>query len=237
VFTIILVEPKYSGNIGSVARVMKNFDFHNLYLVNPCDLNDEGYRRAMHAVDILENAKIFQSFEDAIKDVDFLIATSSIETTSEKKYLRNPMYLPEFSKKIYEIEGNIGLVFGREDYGLYNDEIKKCDLLLKIPTSNVYPSMNLSHAVAIVLYTLYIEGFTPRKPRHIDKIEKEHLYQFFRELLDIIEYPEHKKDKTYIMFKRILSRAMLSKWEYHTLMGILNNTLHKLKKLDGFDIK
>ena len=89
--------------------------------------------------------------------------------------------------------------------------------------------MNLSHAVAVVLYNLYIQGFTPRKPRVIDGVEKEHLYQFFKELLDIIDYPEHKKDKTYIMFKRILSRAMPSKWEYHTMMGVLSNALHKLK--------
>ena len=102
-FTIVLVEPKYGGNIGSIARVMKNFDFRNLYLVNPCDFDDESYKRAMHAIDVLENAKIFKSFEEAVEDIDFLIATSSIETTSEKSYLRSPIYLPEFSKRIYEL--------------------------------------------------------------------------------------------------------------------------------------
>ncbi|HDM66932.1 MAG TPA: RNA methyltransferase [Thermoplasmatales archaeon] len=228
-FTVILVEPKYGGNIGSVARVMKNFGFRELYLVNPCSFDDECYQRAMHAVDVLEDAKIYSSFEEATKNMDLLVATSAISTYSEKNYLRNPIYLPEFSEKIYEIQGKIGLVFGREDYGLYNEEIKKCDLLLKIPTSDEYPSMNLSHAVAIVLYHLYVQKFTPIKPRIIDRVEKEYLYRFFSDLLDLIDYPEHKKDKTKTMFTRVMSRAMPSKWEYHTLMGVLAKTLEKLK--------
>lgn len=229
-FYVILVEPKYGGNIGSVARVMANFDFKNLYLVNPCKFDDECYSRAMHAFNILEEAKIFEKFEDAIEDIDYLVATSSIDSKSDKRHLRKAMSLEEFSKKIFEVNGKIGLVFGREDYGLYNREIAACDILVKIPSSDAYPSLNLSHAVAIVLYSLYINKEKKvKEKRPLGKIEKDKLYSFFSELLNSIDYPKHKIENTKIMFKRILGRAMPSKWEYHTLMGVLSKTLQKIK--------
>ena len=209
---------------------MANFDFKNLFLVNPCDLNDECYSRAMHAQNIIDDAKIFNSFKKCIKDIDFLVATSSIESKSEKKHLRNAVLLKDFSEKIYEVDGKIGLVFGREDYGLYNEEIADCDIMLKIPTSEKYPSMNLSHSVAIVLYSLYIYKKKDFKnKRTIGKLEKEKLFNFFSDLLDEIDYPAHKKENTKIMFKRIMGRAMPSKWEYHSFMGVLSKSLNKIR--------
>lgn len=209
---------------------MANFDFKNLYLINPCKLNDECYSRAMHAQNIIDNASCFNSFNAAIDDIDYLIATSSIESKSDKKHLRNAILLENLSEKIYEINGKIGIVFGREDYGLFNEEIAKCDIMLKIPTSETYLSMNLSHSVAVVLYTLFIhKKKESKKKRTIGKIEKETLFNFFSDLLNEINYPEHKKENTKIMFKRIMGRAMPSKWEYHTLMGVLSKSLNKIK--------
>ena len=230
-FYVILVEPKYSGNIGAVARSMMNFDFSNLSLVNPCEFTDECYARAMHARQILENATIYSSFTDAVKSLDYIVATSSVDTVSEKKHLRNPILLEEFSRKIFEVKGQIGLIFGREDYGLYNEEIAECDIMLKIPTSETYPSLNLSHAVNLVLYTLYINRiFTPKERRNLGNIEKQKINEFFSDILEEIQYPQHKKKNTEIMFKRIMGRAMLSKWEYHTLMGVYHRALEQLKK-------
>ncbi|UCB59573.1 MAG: RNA methyltransferase [Thermoplasmatales archaeon] len=228
-FYVILVEPKYSGNIGAVARIMANFDFENLFLVNPCKINDECYARAMHASKILDDSKIFKSFNEAIKKIDFLVATSSIESKNDKKHLRNAVILEEFSEKIFEIDGNIGLIFGREDYGLLNEEIARCDVMLKIPTSDNYPSLNLSHAVGLILYSLFIKNQISTKKRIISKIEKDKLNSFYKELLDLINYPEHKKQKTEVMFKRIMGRAMPSKWEYHTLMGVLSKSIELIK--------
>ncbi len=208
---------------------MMNFDFESLYLVNPCALDDECYARAMHAQQILENARIFSSFTDAVSDLDYLIATSSVESLNEKHHLRNAFVLHELAEKIGQLEGNVGLVFGREDYGLYNEEIAACDALLKIPTSEAYLSMNLSHAVSLVLYTLYVQKISPKKRRTIGKLEKEKLYAFFTDLLEEIHYPEHKKENTEIMFKRIMGRAMPSTWEYHTLMGVFSGAVEQLK--------
>jgi len=229
-FYIILVEPKYAGNVGAVARCMMNFDFNNLYLVNPCNINKECLSRAMHANSIIEKAEIFHSFANAIKTMDYLVATSSIEYKTDKKQLRNSILIEDFTKKIFEIEGKIGLVFGREDYGLYNEEIALCDIMLKIPSSNEYLSLNLSHAVAIVLYSLFIKiNYIPKEIRSIGSVEKEKLYSFFSNLLDEINYPNHKKDNTKILFKRVMGRAMPSKWEYHTLMGVFSRILGKIK--------
>lgn len=229
-FYVILVEPKYGGNVGAIARLMDNFGFKNLVLVYPCEFDDECYARAMHAQKTLENAKIVSSYNDAIKNLDFLVATSSIESQNDKRHLRNAVLLEELSKKVTEINGKIGLIFGREDYGLYNEEIAKCDIMLKIPTSESYSSLNLSHAVAIVLYTLYIQEKTePVEKRTIGNVEKEKLYNFFSQLLEEINYPDHKKENTEVMFRRIMGRAIPSKWEYHTLMGVLSKSLEKIK--------
>ena len=209
---------------------MANFDFKNLYLVNPCELDDECYTRAMHAQKIVDEAKVFTSFEQAVKDIDYLVATSSIESKNDKRHLRNAILLESLTKQLYEVDGKIGIVFGREDYGLFNEEIAACDVMLRIPTSESYLSLNLSHAVALVLYSLYIKRKTiPKEKRTIGKIEKEKLYSFFSELLKEINYPQHKKENTKIMFKRIMGRAMPSKWEYHTLMGVFSKSLDKIK--------
>jgi len=209
---------------------MANFDFNNLYLVNSCELDDECYTRAMHAHKIIDNAKIFTSFEQVVKDIDYLVATSSIESQNDKRHLRNAVLLENLSEKLFEMDGKVGLVFGREDYGLYNEEIAACDVMLRIPTSESYLSLNLSHAVALVLYSLFVKRkAVSKKKRTIGKIEKEKLYDFFSELLNEINYPKHKKENTEIMFKRIMGRAMPSKWEYHTLMGVLSKSLEKIK--------
>ena len=209
---------------------MANFDFKTLFLVNPCELDDECYSRAMHAHKIIDRAKIFTSFEQAIKGIDYLVATSSIESLNDKRHLRNAVSLEDLSEKLYEVDGKVGLVFGREDYGLYNEEIAACDVMLRVPTSESYLSLNLSHAVALVLYSLYIKRKSvPKEKRTIEKLEKEKLYGFFSQLLEDINYPKHKKEKTEIMFKRMMGRAMPSKWEYHTLMGVFSKTLEKIK--------
>jgi TrmH family RNA methyltransferase len=162
------------------------------------------------------------------------VATSSIESKTDKRHLRNPLILEDFAEKIFDVQGKIGLVFGREDYGLFNEEIAACDIMVKIPTSETYLSLNLSHAVTVVLYSLYLKkAKISKRRRPMGPVEKEKFYEFFVKLLDEIEYPAHKKKHTTIMFKRIMGRAMPSTWEYHTLMGVFSRTLGKMKRKDG----
>jgi len=228
-FSILLIDPKNSGNVGAVARAMMNFDCERLVLVNPCELDDVCYARAMHADRILDHAEIYSSFDEAVRDLDFLVATSSVESQNEKRHLRNVIFLDDFSEKIFEVNGKVGLIFGREDDGLYNDEIKQCDMLVKIPTSDAYPSLNLSHSVCVILYTLYVGGQSVHgKKREIGPVEKQKLYEFFSLLLDNVNYPSHKKENTKLMFKRVMGRAIPSTWEYHTMMGVFSSAIEAL---------
>ena len=221
-YTVILVEPKYPGNVGAAARAMLNFGIRELIVVAPSfSLDSDACRTmAVHAQSVLDEVLIMDTFEEAAKQVAYLAGTSAIETASEKRHLRRALSLQTFGERVAAIEGRVGLAFGREDYGLLNEEIRRCDALIHIPTAATYPAMNLSHAVAVTLYALTAERGGETATRQADRSEKELLYENFDRLLEAIDYPEHKKEKTSILFRRIIGRAMLSKWEYHTLMGV-----------------
>ncbi|AWR94424.1 tRNA (cytidine-2'-O-)-methyltransferase TrmJ [Acidianus brierleyi] len=149
---VVLVEPEGEYNVGFVARLCKNFDIDELYIVNPkCNIvNAESF--SAKGRDILENALIVNSFDDAIKGVELKIATSSIADT-KGDILRKAIRPWELN----DIIGGkkVALIFGRESVGLTREEIAKSDFLLYIPASKLYPTLNLSHAVGIVLYELW----------------------------------------------------------------------------------
>ncbi len=209
---------------------MMNFGVHRLILVNPaCPLDQTCYARAMHATKILDEAATLSTFSEAVKQLDFLAATSAVDAAKEKYYLRTPIPLEKFAEDCTKVDGTIGLVFGREDYGLFNEEIAACDVMLKIPTSDEYPSLNLSHAVTLVLYELYKTGKGPGRRRQLGRVENDTLQGFFSELLDTIDYPAHKKAQTKIMFRRLMGRAMPSVWEYHTFMGVISKAISRVK--------
>jgi len=229
-YCVVLVEPKYGGNVGAVARSMKNFDVSSLYLVNPCEIDDEARVRAMHAQDVLDNAMVYSCFEDVRNDLDYCVGTSSVVGMKEKSCLRKAVSLKDFAEQIQGFDGKVGLVFGREDYGLYNSEIAVCDVLVNVPTSEGYPSLNLSHAVTVVLYELFTHGVKPRDVKGMGVVEKENLNRVLCEVLDLIGYPAHKREKAEIMLRRLVGRAMPSIWEYHTLMGVIGEVIRRLKR-------
>ncbi|MBC7110023.1 MAG: RNA methyltransferase [Archaeoglobi archaeon] len=224
---IVLVEPKYDGNVGSVARVMKNFGFRKLVLVNPCRIGDFGRAMASHARDILESAEIISSLEEL--EADVLVGTTSIVGRDNADHLRYPYLTPdEFAERINEIDARVGILFGREDLGLLNEELEKCHMIVKIPTDPEYPSLNLSHSVAIILYELRkAKGIKERKATSRENVER--LMKHIEELLNEIEYPEHKKDKTLRIIFRIVGRAVLTPREYMTLMGVIRRLRRRLK--------
>jgi TrmH family RNA methyltransferase len=230
-FKVILAEPKFEGNIGAIARVMKNFGLKNLVLVNPCEIGDDCLRRAMHAKEVVEDAEHFETLAEAVKDLDYIVGTSGIDTKSDKKHLRKNLTPEEFASKMEGMEGTVGIIFGREDYGLYNKELMKCDAVVTIPASKEYPILNISHSASIIFYELYTSGFEKKTMTEASGFEKDKMMNYFSSLLDVIDYPDHKKKKTTMMFQRILGRAILTKWEFHTLMGVFSKALKKIDKL------
>ena len=152
---VVLLEPLYGGNVGSVARVMMNFGFEDLVLVNPPTIEGETRAFASNAIDFLESATVCENFEDAISDSNLIIGTTSKMGLTENRHVRMPAYSPkELKSKLDGKEGVVSLIFGREDKGLSALEPSRCDLIAVIPASSAYPVMNLSHAVAIFLYEL-----------------------------------------------------------------------------------
>lgn len=226
---IVLIEPIYSGNVGSVARVTKNFGFNELVLVNPCELDMNTRLMSMHAYDIIENARTVASLEEAVTGSNIVIGMTGIPGKTDNKHVRMPVITPEkLREKLTGKNGTVSLLFGREDDGLRNDELGSCDIMVNIPTSPAYPSMNLSHAVAVILYELseIEEGETYL----VDHFDIELLYEHFKDVLSDIEYKEHKLDKTLLMLQRILGRAELTGREVQTLRGILRRIQWKLNR-------
>ncbi|MCJ7561594.1 MAG: RNA methyltransferase [Thermoplasmata archaeon] len=224
-FRVVLVEPLHDGNVGAIARSMKNFGLEELVLVRPCAIGEEAIKRAMHATDILKNAKRVFTDEEALQGVDFVAATSGIDTCNEKHFARISMTPKEFSQKIKEFDGTIAILFGREDFGLDKGLLRRCDFLITIPANPAYTILNISHAAAIVFYELFATGVERWEPQLASDMETEKLHEYFAMLLDCIDWPEHKKGKTKVMFRRIVSRAVPSTWEFHSLMGVLDNAI------------
>ncbi|MBI4919312.1 RNA methyltransferase [archaeon] len=223
--SIILLEPENPGNIGAVARVMKNFGFAKLILVNPkCEITEECRNRAKNAQDILANAKISKE----LPEFDTLIGTTSLMGTDYNIY-RSPL-VPEQLTQL-DLKGNIGLLFGRESTGLTNEEIKNCDFIVTIPTNKKYPALNLSHSVAILLYELsknkenitsHIRAMTVEEKKQIDKN--------FNEILNKIKFatPE-KKETQQMVWKKIFGKTFFSKREAYAVIGLLKKIKDKMK--------
>ncbi|MEM3342647.1 MAG: RNA methyltransferase [Thermoplasmata archaeon] len=229
-FYIIVVEPKYQGNIGAIARVMANFGQKKLVLVNPCPVEAEAFFRAMHAQDILENAEVYPDLKSAIKDLDVVIGTSGILNKNDRHHLRNPVSSMDLKKLIAGVEGKIGIVFGREDRGLDTDELAMMDFLVYIPANPEYPSLNLSHAVAVILYEIWgidcsYQSFEPASAEH-----KEKLFRMFDAYLEAMEFAEHKKKRISLVFQRVIGRAMISRHEFSVLMGVFSRGIRKIRE-------
>lgn len=217
---IILNEPLYGGNIGSVSRVLKNFGFYDLVLVNPCKIGSDAWMMAQHARDILEHALICGSLDEAVADSNLIIGTTGIRGETAGRHVRMPAYPPgEVRRKLDGKTGTASIVFGRENDGLTNEELKMCDLLMSIPTTDEYPIMNLSHAVAVALYELC--DIEIGDVLLADRGDLDLLYRHIEDVLCDLGYPVHKRQKTVLMTRRIFGRAELTAREVNTLRGIL----------------
>jgi tRNA/rRNA methyltransferase len=217
---VIVVEPKNPGNLGAIARLMKNFGLRDLVIVNARRIPSEDMFRSMKGSEILLKAKMVNSLDEATTGLTYLVGTSDVMADSPKSVLRKYITPKEFRHLFSRISGVVGLVLGREDTGLTNEELSKCDFFVHIPSSPEYPTLNVSSAAAIILYEL----FNVKKVKS-DKLasrkEMDFLVSTFRENLKINGYPEHRVEKTSLIFRRVMSRALLTKYEFSVLIGAL----------------
>ena len=218
---IILVEPQHPGNVGAVARVMANFGIDDLALVNGCKINDDGFARSKSGRPILEKLKRFDTMKKALADCDIAIATSGIKPKGDKRWFRAPENVKKINKIIKNRE-NPALVFGRENYGLYKDELALCETTITIPTNPDYPILNLSHAVGIILYEIKREEKVkgPKKRKSVSQEEFERLVQRIMNMLEDSSYPRRKLARSKTTLRRLISRGNPDEGEYENLMGI-----------------
>ncbi len=234
----VLVEPMEAGNIGACARAIKNMDFNNLCLVNPpAIIGDEAGWFAHNAGDILESSTRFETFDDALLDQHYVIGTS------RRKGRKRGAYIPveEGARRIREAaESNkVAILFGREDRGLFNEEIEECAFLMTIPTSKKHPSLNIAQAVMIISYEISKAGINRREaekqgksksllmavpPKSVSQKELALLYKRMEKALELLEYispaSDYRYKKVIRNLKHCLGRAGLTNWEYNMFHGI-----------------
>jgi tRNA/rRNA methyltransferase len=231
--SIVLVEPLYEGNVGFAARVMKNFGFTRLVLVNPCELGDDAIMRASHARDVLDGARRM-TVAEVYREFDFVVATTGEVSKSVCTPMRMPYYSPaEVREIVADIDGTVAILFGRENWGLANEELKRANLICTIPTSDVYPILNLSHAVGILCYEL---ANLPRGEYPIaGPAQMDALYEHIDAFLDRIDHPDFKRENTMILIRRLIGRTKLTIREASTLHGLMRRAEWQMDNKDCKD--
>lgn len=226
---VVLVEPENPGNVGFVCRVLANFGVSKLRIVGP-DLRQDPQALiySVHAANILEAAEIYDSLEEALSDLEATWA-STARAGRNRSVTRALVPLEKLPDPVSR-DGRVGIIFGRESTGLTNDEVILCDLAFVIPTSDEYPSMNLSHAVAVTLYHLYSkylkeDSIELGEAKAATRSERERVCMHFDDIVDNLVKREHRIPIIKQVFRNLLGRSYMTGREVTTLIGIV-------KKLD-----
>jgi TrmH family RNA methyltransferase len=228
---IVLVEPEYQVNVGSVARILGNFGFSELAIVKPkCEIGLDAIKFSKHALDILKNASICKSFDEAVEGCQLVVGTSGIKVRN-KDTIRACVGLEEFTKDNLKQIGNekIAIVFGREGIGLTAKEIDRCDYLINIESDEKYPILNLSHAVAVIAYAIRKEMSTNEEnPKIMKKEEMAKINFYMNKINDQIKHKRSEGVK--LAIKRILYKGSITSLEAGFFISFLKEIEKKLDK-------
>lgn len=231
---IVLVHTSHSGNIGGVARAMKNMGLERLTLVAPKEFPaPEAEWRAASAGDVLANARVVGSVEEAIEGSSFVVGTSARER-------RIPWPVQDAracGERILEkarVGEQVSILFGREDRGLLNEELELCNLHCHIPTHEGYPSLNLAMAVQIVAYEIRMHGLAGSLPVTEDEewdapfstvADMGRFYEHLEQTLIDIGFLDPQAPRQLMRrLKRLYNRVRLDEMELNILRGILTET-------------
>ena len=224
---VVVVDPETPGNVGTIARAMKNFGLSELKLVNPPALHEDGeaYGFAGHArEDVLPDAEEV-TFEEVVETYH-TIGTTAITSEDSRGHVRFPFKTPvEVRASLETVDTRTALVFGREGTGLDNAELTRLDEVCSIPASADYPVLNLGQAATILLYelrTLTVEKtqLPAIERERADEAAIDRFYDFFETFHRSIDTREHKRERTRTMIRRLVGRAHPTEREVATLTGI-----------------
>ena len=226
---IILVEPNGPLNVGSVARLCSNFKVEELRIVSPkCDIFSlEAKKMALKGQNFLERCKIFDDLEKAIFDCDLVLASSGRIDISKDSCFESSEDIFDWIMSFKKIN-NLAIIFGREDRGLTNSELLLANKIFNIPTSQDNPSLNLSHAVSIVLYELN-KSSKRNLSRELEVFNLASSKQIHDSFMDIEEMLlkvgyllKHTSSAKISKFKKFILRANTSMHEINVLRGIVH---------------
>lgn len=224
---IVLVQTWHPGNIGAAARAMKNMGLEQLVLVDPIEFpSDEAYSRAGQATDLLDQARVVASLDEAIADCAWVVATSARERS-----IRLPAFSAEACGReavARQAQAPVALVFGRERMGLHNDDIQRCHAQVNIDANPDYPVLNLSQAVQLLCYEVFKAAQADRPapapedyPLHADL---ERFYHHLGQALDDIGFlnPAHP-GQALEHLRALFRRARPTAKELRLLRGVLSS--------------
>ena len=236
---VVLVHTTHSGNIGGVARAMKNMGLRNLTLVKPLEYPaPEAEWRAASAIDVLEQASVVETVAEAIADAQFVVGTSARER-------RIPWPVQDARQCASRLVDNahageqVAILFGREDRGLLNEELELCNLHCHIPTHEDYPSLNLAMAVQLVAYEIRMKALGDTLPAEEDAQwdapfatakDMQHFYTHLEETLIEIGFLDPSAPRQLMRrLKRLYNRVRLDEMELNILRGTLAETQKSLR--------
>ena len=230
---VILVEPQLGENIGMTARAMGNFALSRLRIVNPRDgwPNIAAQRAASGADEILENAQLFDTVEQAVADLTLLFATTARAHDQAKPVVAPADAAVEIAAHVADrAGGGVGIMFGRERYGLQNEEVALANRIITFPVNPGFASLNLAQAVLLVGYEWFKHstgGTLPfAMPEHSEPASQHQMQAFFDNLireLDKVEFlrPAEKRETMLVNLRNIFSRMDPTKQDMHTLHGVV----------------
>ena len=224
--SIVLVRPQLPENIGMVARVMNNFSLKDLIIVNPREnwLNDKSINAAKKGNNIIKKVKVFNNLDEALKKFTYVISTSN-----RRRYLNK--YSTHDFKKINSViatSHKVAIMFGPENSGLSNEDLRLSDLIFCIDTNNNSNSLNLSHAVTIMCHKIFEFKKLNTKEKKLKKndfVNKGQLSKYFDYLFSILSsknffLPKEKSQSMKNNIYDIYLKSPLTKKELQTLWGI-----------------
>jgi tRNA (cytidine32/uridine32-2'-O)-methyltransferase len=240
---VVLVEPSEPGNVGTVARSMKNFGLSDLRLVDPPELDRDGpaYGFAGSArEDVLPEAT--ETRLEAVVENFYTVGFTATTNEDDRKHVRYPFVDPAgLAEELAGVEADTALVFGRERVGLTNEELARLDRICSIPASAAYPTLNLGQAATIACYECRhlaveetqhpdgdastAEGDDPIERADEEKIER--LYDRVGEYLDAVGHPPEKRSKTLRLLRRVIGRAHPTGREATTLLGLFRRGIQR----------
>ena len=222
---IVLIDPSHPGNIGSVARAMKNMALSDLVLVRPRAFpHAESIALAAGADDILEHARIVDSVTQAISDCAFIAGT----TSRPRSYYWEFTTPRDVAGRIVELpqENRAALLFGSERYGLGTEDLNHCNVLVRIPANPEYCSLNLAMSVQLAAYEIFMAREQPRSHTQLElplapSGDVEHFYTHLQQVLNEIDFDDrtgHLMER----LRRLFNRAQLDRNELNIMRGILS---------------